>query len=284
MGEGLGRVGDAVEDDPAAERAAGQRDQPDLEQGARHELLAKRVCEEVEHQWWWAGRIPTWSLPGDLDDRPGVGLLQHLTVEYLVGPPKAICRLLRQSTASQRLACGEVVGGDDDPAPLGRQLRDQRLEAAARRARRAPRRARRAAAGCASCTRPAGDQHPLALAAGEVAERVVGARPRHADPLERLERPPRGRRGRAASTRAGAGGRPSGRRRVPRPGSRAGSARSGGRWPRGLRPRRVPRIGRSSPSSTRSRVVLPPPFGPSSATRRPASTSKVTSSIAGSRP
>ena len=64
VGEGLRRVGDAVEDHPAAQRPAGQRDQPDLEQRPADELLAQRICDEVDHQWWWAGRIPTWSLPG----------------------------------------------------------------------------------------------------------------------------------------------------------------------------------------------------------------------------
>ena len=42
-----------------------------------------------------------------------------------------------------------------------------------------------------------------------------------------------------------------------------------------------PALGSSSPSSTRNRVVLPPPLGPSTHTDRPASTSKDTSCSTG---
>ena len=46
--ERLGRVGEAVEDDPATERAAGDAEQDDLGQGALHE----RFLQGLEHQWW----------------------------------------------------------------------------------------------------------------------------------------------------------------------------------------------------------------------------------------
>ena len=64
MSERLRGVGDAIEDHPAAERPARDRDQPDLEQGPAHELLTERVCQPADHQWWWAGRTPSLSLPG----------------------------------------------------------------------------------------------------------------------------------------------------------------------------------------------------------------------------
>jgi hypothetical protein len=51
VGERLRRVRDAVEDDPAAQGAARQRDQPDLHQCPADELLPEWVCEEVDHQW-----------------------------------------------------------------------------------------------------------------------------------------------------------------------------------------------------------------------------------------
>ena len=42
--------------------------------------------------------------------------------------------------------------------------------------------------------------------------------------------------------------------------------------------RTVPAVGRSSPSTSRSSVVLPPPFGPAIATNSPAPTASETSS------
>ena len=47
--ERLGRVGEAVEDDPAAERAAGDAEQHDLGEGALHE----RFLQGLEHGQWW---------------------------------------------------------------------------------------------------------------------------------------------------------------------------------------------------------------------------------------
>ena len=44
----------------------------------------------------------------------------------------------------------------------------------------------------------------------------------------------------------------------------------------------LPASGSSSPRRTRNRVVLPPPFGPSTHTDRPGATSKETSSRTGS--
>ena len=61
VGERLGRVGEPVEDDPAAERSAGDADQGHLDHRAPHEL----VLQGLEHaQWWWGGRIARASVPG----------------------------------------------------------------------------------------------------------------------------------------------------------------------------------------------------------------------------
>ena len=64
VGERLGAVRELVEDDPAAERAAGDPDQHELEEGALHEAERPGMEERVGHAsppwtWWCAGRIPT---------------------------------------------------------------------------------------------------------------------------------------------------------------------------------------------------------------------------------
>jgi hypothetical protein len=43
VGKRLGRVGETVEDDPAAERATGDADQDHLDEGALHEGLFERL-------------------------------------------------------------------------------------------------------------------------------------------------------------------------------------------------------------------------------------------------
>ena len=50
VGEGLGRVGKPVEDDPAPDRGAGGPEQGDLGDRPQHELVLQRL----QHQWsWW---------------------------------------------------------------------------------------------------------------------------------------------------------------------------------------------------------------------------------------
>jgi hypothetical protein len=59
--ERLGAVGELVEDDPAAEHAAHDSDQEQLEQRALHEPERPRIEQRVHHScsWWCAGRTPT---------------------------------------------------------------------------------------------------------------------------------------------------------------------------------------------------------------------------------
>ena len=55
--ERLRAVGELVEDDPAADEAAHEPEQEQLDQRAAHERLRKRVQKGVRHQWWCGGTI-----------------------------------------------------------------------------------------------------------------------------------------------------------------------------------------------------------------------------------
>ena len=173
-----------------------------------------RVCEEVDHQWWWAGQDPDVVAARDLDDRPGVGRLQHLAVEDLV------------RRAERDLAAVEAEHRVPAPAPGSRSCvaitmpRPSRASSPISASRLCaagtsrPEKGSSSSSRLASWTSAARDQHPLALAAGEVAEGVV--RPVRRRPPARA---PRARglaiaRARAASTRAAGEARPSGRRRA----------------------------------------------------------------------
>ena len=198
------------------------------------------------------------------------------------GLPKAICRLLRQSTSSQRLAWSRSWVAMTMPRPSAASSVRSGPRGSGRRARRGRRRARPTAAGARPGRGP-GRSAPVA---------AVPRRDRRTCPAARPATPTRSSAARAASRSPCPGRLHQGRRgRAP---IRATSSAETGKSSRERSvcgtdaalpsTSTVPRIGRSSPSRTRSRVVLPPPFGPSSATRRPESTAKVTSSIAGTRP
>ncbi len=166
----------------------------------------------------------------------------------------------------------------DDPPPLPRQLRDQRFQ---------PLGAGPVEAGeglveqqhAGVLDQRPGDQDALALAAGEAAEGLLGERP-EADAVERPRRRLALGADPGAATRAGARACPSSPRRAPRRGSRAASARSGEPCRRSRRRAASRRSARSSPSTARSSVVLPPPLGPSRASVCPAARENSTPEIA----
>ena len=126
------------------------------------------------------------------------------------------------------------------------------------------------------------DEHALALAAGEVAERVARAR---------SARPTRSSASRASARSARPGRRHHGsretrahQRHVERADREVEPRALGLRHERRrARPagRACPRTSASSPVSTRNSVDLPPPLGPSTLTRSPARTANVTLAIAG---
>src|SRR5436190_23423703 len=65
----------------------------------------------------------------DLDDRPGIGRLQNLPVEDVAWPAEGDLALVQAEDCIPAPRLVEVVRGDDDAAPLRRQLGDQGLEA-----------------------------------------------------------------------------------------------------------------------------------------------------------
>src|SRR5437016_3247567 len=65
---------------------------------------------------------------GDLDDRPGVGLLEYLTVEDLIRRAEGDLAVVQAEDGIPAPRLNQVVGRDHDPASLGGKLRDQRLE------------------------------------------------------------------------------------------------------------------------------------------------------------
>ena len=144
----------------------------------------------------------------------------------------------------------------------GERLGDERRAAADRpRARRARRRRRSASATDSS--------------AWSTAARSAARGGRHQPCLRqpaRRRRPPRRSPGRSGAMRSRCGTYP----------TRQRSRRRRGRRAEQLRP--CPASGASSPSSDRSSVDLPEPFGPTSATNSPARTARLTSSSTGSAP
>ena len=177
------------------------------------------------------------------------------------GGPNAIWRWFRHSTRSQARACSRSWVATSTPRPSAASSSSSAVE---------PLGARRVEAGerLVEQQQPrvlherARDQHALALAAGQLAERS-SARGRAARPRSSAS---------SARRRSARPGRPPPRQPGQRPhqrdverGDRVVEARAlglrhGGR----ARPRlERPRERRSSPSSTRNSVVLPPPLGPS---------------------
>ena len=245
VGERLGAVGELVEDDPAAERAARRCPTSASSSSARCMKPCVPGIGEARAaiSGGGGGRIPTGSpFPGgSATIVAAVGLLEHRSGQHLLpGGPNATCRRLRQSTRSQRARLLEVVRRDQDAAALGGELVEQPLEQLGARLvdareRLVEQQDRRV------LDERAGDEHALALAARELAELLV-ARGRRA----RRARAPRARR--AARRRPGRRhhGEPRERahqRDVERADrdSRAASARSAGRSR--SRPRAVERAG-----------------------------------------
>ena len=243
VGKRLGRVGEAVEDDPAAQRATGHADKNDLGESALHE----RFLQGLEHcsvvvMVRWQDRPAL--RPGDLDDGAAVGRLQHGQVgEHALGLPAGDLALVdaENEVATPRLL--EIVGGDRrSPAPLP-PARRSALPVLRRSAGRGRRRARRAAA------RRRPEPAPRAINTRwrwppESRPKVRSASAPQADPVERA---------RAAASRSRAAGAPppgqargaspSSPRRAPRRGSRGASARSGARCRRSPPTRSVPASG-----------------------------------------
>ena len=190
------------------------------------------------------------------------------------GGPTAIWRRLRQRTESQRARLLEVVGGDRrSPAPPPASVGDQRFE-------------QLGAGPVEAGERLVEQQHAGVLDERAGDQRRAGAGRRRA----RRRSPPRAARGRPARAPRAAASR-SRAARAPPPGQARERAhrRHVERRDRvvearalGLRHRRaaradaqLPASGRSSPSSARSSVVLPPPLGPSSASLSPAAQREV---------
>ena len=164
-----------------------------------------------------------------------------------------------------------------------RGLGEHRRRAAARRRRRARRRARRAAAAGARAAGRAPGPRRWAMPRLKVRTSVERAR-QQADPVEGVVDPlggrRRGRRGRrrargsdALSGRGRRAGRGRGSRSPPAPGRRRRTGVAGRR-------RAFASSGRSRVASIRSRVLLPAPFGPSTARHSPTASRTSTRSTA----
>src|SRR6476646_10653208 len=119
----------------------------------------------------------------DLDDCAGVGGFEHLTIKDALRLSEGDLAFVEAEHGVPPPRLSEVVCRDDDPAPLGRQLSDQGLEALARRNVEA-REGLVEEQELGVLDQAAGDQNPLPLATREIAERVVGAA-RDAYPLQR---------------------------------------------------------------------------------------------------
>ena len=71
MREGLGRIREAVEDQPATEEAAAPCEQQALQPGAAHDGLGPRVGEEVQRRdQWWCGGSTAWLPSGSCTRSP----------------------------------------------------------------------------------------------------------------------------------------------------------------------------------------------------------------------
>ena len=278
VGERLGRVGEAVEDDPAAERTAGDADQDDLGEGALHE----RFLQGLEHLSGGDGEAAgspgrrcrgsrRWRRRRSLRARRGRRAPAR-------AGPQATWRLLMQRTRSQPRACSRSWVAIDDPPPLPRQLGDQRFQSLGAGPIEARRRARRAAA-----RRRPGPAPGRSARAGagrrRGGRRSRSARRPQADPVERLRR-----RLALAPARPPPPGQPRERahRRHVEGRDRVVEARALGlgHGAAGRADAQRPLNGRSSPSTARSRVVLPPPLGPSRASVWPAARVNSTPEIA----
>ena len=257
--ERLGAVGEPVEHDPDAERAARDADEapsrPALRAGSAR-ARARAACStmRVRHDGERARR------PGSRTSACPYVARSTSSVSVSAGRPEATWRRFRHSTASQASVWATSWVATSTARPFAREHVDQLGE---------PRRARRVEPGerlveehhVGVLQQRARDQHALALPARELAERHAGvlAQP---DALERRERAGPIRASRPPPPRAAADARPSARRRAPRPDSPAASARSGAPCRSARARRATPRLGASSPSSARISVVLPPPLGP----------------------
>ena len=162
--------------------------------------------------------------PGDLDDRAAVGGLERPRGQHLVGRPEGDLAAVEAEHRVPAARLLEVVGGDRRSPDPPRRARRSVLPALGAGASRPEN-------GSSSSSTPrvldqrAGDQHALALAAGELAEGLA-RRGRQADPPSAPRAPLALGAARAAATRGAARAFPSSPRRGPRPGSRAASARS----------------------------------------------------------
>src|SRR6185369_12845552 len=103
----LGGVALPVQQDPHAERAAGDRDHQHLDQRALHEGAGERVEQPVEHQWswWWCSTATARSPPGSTTSSAPYVRRRTSVVSVSAGGPTAICSPCRQTTWSQRRAC-----------------------------------------------------------------------------------------------------------------------------------------------------------------------------------
>ena len=71
MRERLGRIGEAVEDQPATEEAAAPCEQQALQPRAAHDGLGPRVGEEVQGcDQWWCGGSTAWPPSGSCTRSP----------------------------------------------------------------------------------------------------------------------------------------------------------------------------------------------------------------------
>ena len=275
MGERLGAVRELVEDDPAAERAAGDPDERELEERPLQEAVRPRVGERVQHSvvvvggGGPGGSRPRRRRAGDRDDRAAVGLPRAPRGRASsAGGPNATWRRFRHSTRSQARAwstsCVAIriprPSAASSPSSRSSSSRARLVDAGERLVEEQDRRV---------LDERAGDEHALALAAGELAE--LRARERR--------RGRRGRARRARDARLGAARPPPPGQARERPHQR--DVERGDRVvePRALGLRhvaeaacgadRAARPASSSPSSARKSVDLPPPFGPSTPIRSP---------------
>ena len=200
--EALGAVGHAVEQHPAAEPAADEADERDLEEGVLHERLSPGLAEPLPgtghrrrrgRDGARAGsRAPLAAVDGH--DRAAVGRLEHRPGEHVRRPERDLAAVQAEhAVEAARLV--DVVRRDQHAPPLAGEPVDERREHVG--AGRVDARERLVEQHEARVLHErARDQHALALAARELAERRA--------PASSSSRPRRARRARGRA-RAGPG-------------------------------------------------------------------------------
>ena len=266
----------AVQEHPHAERAAGGAEQRELEQRPAHERLVKGSVSQ-RHPCVVVRVVvePDGGAVAEQDQLGAVGALQRLGREHGGGGAEPALLAVQAQHVVVRARERDVVGGDEQRAALARSSANSASMRAALTAS-TPESGSSSSSTRASCTSARAISTRWRWPPDSVAEAARGA-VGEADAASAARARSRSRAAEAPPPRrAGVGAH---QRDVERAGRevRAAPGRSAARRPARPCTSTVPRCCGSSPSSARNSVVLPPPLGPSTATRRPGATSKATS-------